>query len=80
MKLYQARTKQEQKAWIRQALLDGHTLTDPDLWVAGVDDPARLIRELRREGLAVQTQKYSVRDAAGVSHLVPCWSTVRGTS
>lgn len=66
-KLYQCESFQEQKAWVREKLLEGATLTDPFLFLAGAD-PDRIIRALRRDGLPIKTVRVRTIDAAGAEH------------
>ena len=61
------------RTWVREALLAGQTLTDPGLWIAGVDDPAAMMRSLRKEGMLIKTSRKTVTDAAGEKHRVPAW-------
>lgn len=68
MKLSHCNSDAERLDWCRQALLSGRTLTDPGLWVAGVDNPGAVIRKLRKEGLRVKTVYVRTVDAAGEVH------------
>lgn len=57
----------EQVAWCRRALEQGRTLTDPGLWISGCN-PDKVIRKLRRQGLAIKTVYVKTVDAAGEVH------------
>ncbi|MCX8016519.1 MAG: hypothetical protein N2690_01255 [Rhodocyclaceae bacterium] len=54
-------------AWVRQALQQGRTLTDPGLFVAGADG-VRIMRQLRREGMPIKTVYIKTVDASGTAH------------
>lgn len=65
MKLSYCDSDAERLDWCRQALLSGLTLSDPGMWVAGVDNPSALIRKLRKEDLRIKTVYVRTVDAAG---------------
>lgn len=66
-KLFECPSFKEQKDWARKRLLEGKTLTDPELWLGGAD-PDRVIRALRRQGLPIETCRVRTIDAAGQVH------------
>jgi hypothetical protein len=66
-KLWQCETFAEQVDWCRLRLLEGHTLTDPAIWLGGAE-PDSVIRALRKEGLAIETIRVKTVDAAGEVH------------
>jgi len=72
-KLHQCKTPAEQAIWIKRALEAGRILSDAGLWVGGVDDPSKVIRTLRNQGLPVITTKKWVQDAANVRHHDLAW-------
>lgn len=72
--LYQCTTVDQQKAWIKRALLAGRVLSDSGLWLGGVDHPERLIAALRREGMKVYTTTKKVVDAADEEHDDLAWT------
>jgi hypothetical protein len=70
-KLWQCKTRKEQLAWCEAKLKAGFTLTDPGLFVAGVN-PDSIIRSLRQK-MKIKTIQISTEDAAGILHKVPAW-------
>jgi len=77
--LYQCTTVDLQTAWIKRALLAGRVLSDSGLWLGGVDHPERIIKKLRAAGMAVETTKKKVVDAAGEEHNDLAWRITEGT-
>lgn len=58
---------EQQVEWCRRALEAGRTLTDPQLWIAGCD-PDKVIRRLRKLGMAIKTVYVKTVDAEGEVH------------
>ena len=77
MNLWEVQTEEAQRHWIREALQAGRVLTDPMLFLSGVDDPDGMIKALQDEGMKIRTFRKTVTDAAGVPHDVPAWELQR---
>lgn len=67
-RLHQCTTLKQKKMWCLRALNKGGTLTDPSMWIQGVDNPASIIRALRKEGTRIKTCYVKTVDAAGMEH------------
>lgn len=67
----------QQAAWIERALRSGRTLSDSELWLAGVDRPEGVIARLRQGGVPIITTKKRVVDAADEVHQDLAWSLAR---
>lgn len=72
--LYQCNSFKQQKDWCHKALIDGKTLTEPFLWIKGVNQPWRIIQSLRKSGLVIEDLRVSTKDAEGIIHTnTPAW-------
>lgn len=72
-RLVDCKTPKQQQAWIEAALTAGKALSDSDLWLAGVDQPQRVIAKLRRAGCRILTTTKRVVDAADEEHHDLAW-------
>ena len=63
----------QQASWIARSLRAGSTLSDFELWIAGVDRPEAVITCLRGEGCRITTTKKRVVDAADEAHDDLAW-------
>lgn len=70
--LYQCKSFDQQCAWVQAQLERGRTLTDPGIWLGGAD-PDKVIRFLRKKGLAIKTVRKATVDAAGERHSSVAW-------
>lgn len=66
-RLYQCETFDQQKKWCADRLMDGCTLTDPQIFLGGAN-PDRIIRALRKDGMDIRTVYVKTIDAAGRVH------------
>ncbi len=72
--LYQCNSFKQQKDWCRRTFIAGKTLTEPFLWIKGVDQPLRIIQSLRKEGMEIEDLQVAIKDAEGVVHSdAPAW-------
>lgn len=62
-----------QAAWVEPALRAGRTLSDSELWLAGVDQPERMVARLRGTGCPITTTTKHVVDAADEAHDDLAW-------
>ncbi len=60
-------------AWMARALRAGRTLSDAELWLAGVDRPQDLIDRLRAQGMSIVETTKRVVDAADEAHMDKAW-------
>lgn len=75
--LYKCATQELQLAWVRRALKAGRTLSDSGLWLGGVDRPATLIGQLRKQGMNIETTSKKILDAADEEHDDLAWRLAR---
>ena len=74
--IVQCKSVAQQAAWIERALRAGRTLSDSELWLAGVDRPEQVIARLLRQGLAITTTTKKVVDAADEEHDDLAWCLI----
>jgi hypothetical protein len=65
--LWQCKTFEDQTAWCRSALIAGHTLTAPGLWLGGAD-PDKVMQALRGSGMEIETCFVRTVDASNRVH------------
>lgn len=73
VRLVDCKGADQQVAWIEHALRAGRTLSDSELWLAGVDRPQAVIARLRRGGCPITTTRKRVVDAADEVHSDLAW-------
>ena len=66
--LWMCDTIGEQKQWILDKLLEGETITDAGMFIDGIADPQKIIRQLRKEGHPIVTVYVPLTDATGTVH------------
>jgi hypothetical protein len=68
-RLFECRTDAERIEVVSRDLMAGKIWTEPSLWLAGVDDPGRLMAKLP---IAARVTR-QVQDASGTPHTVAAW-------
>ena len=76
-RLVDCKTVMSQRSWIARALRAGQVLSDTELWLAGVDEPERLIAQLKSDDLQIVTTTKRMMDAADEAHDDLAWCLVR---
>ena len=80
MKLREAKSEADQTNWALDHLGAGGQLNPVHLWLAGIDEPMRLIgrvkTSLRSRGIALSKSINVLPDAEGQSHAVITWKIV----